>query len=171
MKQPEAYVDFVVYEDSKEMIGVASATLPNLSYLTQNITGAGISGSIDAVLTGMVDAMELTLNFRGSGTVGSLAAPKKHQIDLRAAEQYWDTAASESEVIVDKYVMVVIPKGANPGDVAPASAANTSMTFSVYYYAGYHNGELMWEIDPFNQVCNVAGVDYLADMRKAMGKA
>lgn len=171
MKQPEAYVDFVVYEDSKDMVGVVSAKLPDLNFLTQNITGAGISGSIDAVLTGMVDAMELALNFRGSGTLGPLAAPKKHQIDLRAAEQYWDTAASESAIIVDKHVMVVIPKGISPGDIAPAAAANTSGTFSVYYWAAYHDGELMWEIDPFNQVCNVAGVDYLADMRKAMGKA
>jgi len=171
MKQPEAYIDFEVYEDSVNLLGVAQATLPSISFLSQSITGAGITGNIDAVLIGMVEAMTLTLNFRSvTDAATSLMAPRRHNIDLRVAEQYWDTTAVAKEIQADKYVMVVVPKTTSPGTVAPASMADTSGEYSVYYYAGYKDGKTLWEIDPFNQICNVGGVDYLADVRKALGK-
>lgn len=170
-KQPEAYIDFEVYEDSINLLGVAKATMPNIAFLTQPITGAGITGNVEAVLIGMVEAMTLTLNFRSvTDAAVSLMSPQRHNIDLRVAEQYWDTTAVAKEVQADKYVMVVVPKNTSPGTVAPASAADTSGEYSVYYYAGYKAGKTLWEIDPFNQVCNVGGVDYLADVRKALGK-
>jgi len=65
-KQPEAYIDFEVYEGKTNYMGIARATLPNINYLTQQITGAGIAGNVEAVLTGMVDAMSLTLEFRSA---------------------------------------------------------------------------------------------------------
>lgn len=171
MYQPEAYIDFEVYEDSVNYVGVAKATLPNINYLTQSITGAGIGGTIDAVLIGMVDAMSLTLNFRSAmDAAATLLQPTKHTIDLRVAEQYWDTVNVGRDVQADKYVMVVSPKNFTPGDVAPATTANTSLEFAVYYFAGYKDGEKLWEIDPHNYVCNIRGVDYMAEVRKALGK-
>lgn len=170
-KQPEAYIDFEVYEDAINLIGVAQATLPDINYLTQQITGAGISGSIDAVLIGMVDAMTLALNFRSAtDAAAKLSSPEKHNLDLRVAEQYWDTMAVGKEIQADKYVMVVVPKSFKPGTVAPASAADTSGEYSVQYYAAYKNGVQLWEIDPWNDVCTIMGVDYMADVRKALGK-
>jgi len=170
-KQPEAYIDFEVYEGKKNFIGVASAVLPNINFLTQQITGAGISGNIEAVLIGMVDAMALTLNFRSATDAAvSLMSPKKHTVELRVAEQYWDTVNQEKHVFADKYVMTVIPKNFNPGNVAPASAADVSGEYSTYYYAGFRDGQKLWEIDPFNYICIIDGVDYMADVRKALGK-
>ena len=170
-KQPEAYIDFEVYEDSKNFIGISQATLPNITFLTQQITGAGISGNVEAVLTGMVDAMSLTLNFRNATDAAvSLMSPKRHNIDLRVAEQFWDTNKIAKTVSADKSVMVVIPKNTQPGNVAPAAAADASGEYSVYYYAGYRDGKKLWEIDPWNYICNIGGVDYMADVRKALGK-
>jgi len=170
-RQPEAYIDFEVYEDSKNFVGISQATLPNISFLTQQITGAGISGNVDAVLTGMVDAMSLTLNFRSAtGAAVSLMAPKKHNIDLRVAEQLWDTTKIAKDITADKYVMVVIPKNTQPGTVAPAAAADASGEYSVYYYAGYRDDKKLWEIDPWNYICEIHGKDYMADVRKALGK-
>lgn len=171
MKQPEAYIDFEVYEDSVNLVGVAKATPPDIAFLTQTITGAGITGNVEAVLIGMVEAMTLTLNFRSvTDAATKLAAPHKHTIDLRVAEQFWDTVAIEKNVQADKYVMVVVPKKTSPGTIAPASAAEASGEYSVYYYAAYKDGATLWEIDPFNQICNIGGLDYLADVRRALGK-
>ena len=169
--QPEAYIDFEVYEDANNFVGVAQATLPDINFLTQQITGAGISGNIEAVLIGMIDAMTLQLQFRSASDAAvSLMKPVKHNIDLRVAEQYWDTTKSEKNVKADKYVMTVIPKNFSPGTVAPASAADTNGEYSVYYYAGYKDGKKLWEIDPWNYICNVGGTDYMKDVRKALGK-
>ena len=170
-KQPEAYIDFEVYEDQKNFMGISKATLPNINFLTQTITGAGISGNVEAVLIGMTEAMSLTLNFRNATDAAvSLMAPRKHNIDLRVAEQYWDTTNVEKSISADKYVMIVVPKNTQPGSVAPASAADASGEYSVYYYAGYRDGVKLWEIDPWNYKCEIDGVDYMADVRKALGK-
>ena len=170
-KQPEAYIDFEVYEGKTNYCGISKADLPNIAYLTQQITGAGIAGNIEAVLTGMVDAMTLGLEFRSATDAAvALMTPVKHELDLRVAEQYWDTNSQKKEVLADKYVLVVIPKNFNPGSVAPASPADTKSEFSVYYYAGFKDGKKMWEIDPFNYICVIDGVDYMADVRKALGK-
>ena len=170
-KQPEAYIDFEVYEGKTNFAGIARATLPNINFLTQQITGAGIAGNVEAVLTGMVDAMTLGLEFRSATDAAvSLMTPVKHDIDLRVAEQYWNTVKQEKEVLADKYVMTIIPKNFQPGAVAPASAADTSGEYSVYYYAGFKNGKKLWEIDPFNYICNIGGVDYMEPVRKALGK-
>lgn len=171
MKRPESYIDFTVYENSKELLGVAKAALPNIKFLTQSISGAGVAGNVEAVLKGMVDAMTLGLDFiSATDSAVSLASPVAHKIDLRVAEQQWDTVGAKSLVAANKFVMVVIPKTFTVGSVATASAADASGEFAVYYYAAYKNGKQLWEIDPYNYICKINGVDYMKDVRAALGK-
>ena len=170
-KQPETNIVFECYEDGNNFLGLTQATLPNIAFKTTQINGAGINGDVDVPVTGMMEAMELSLNFRSpTDAAKSLAAPKSHHLDLRVAHQYWDTTASEYGIEADKYVMVVRPKAMNPGNIQPATPADTSNTFSVEYYAGYKDGAKIWEIDPMNYICVIDGVDYFADIRKALGK-
>lgn len=171
MKQPEAIIDFEVFEDNVNFYGISKAALPNINFLVQQITGAGIGGNVDAVLHGMVDAMELGLNFRSpTASAVTLMEPRKHNIDLRVAEQEWDTVQTGRGIVADKYVLVIVPKNYQPGNIAPASQSDASGTYSVYYYAGYRDGKQLWEIDPFNYICKINGVDYMADVRRALGK-
>jgi len=171
MKREEAYIDFSVYRNSRELLGIAKATLPDINFLTQSISGAGVAGNIEAVLKGMVDAMTLQLDFlSATDSAVNLAAPVKHNIDLRVAKQRWDTVRARSEVVADKFVMVVIPKTFTVGGVAPASPADASGQYAVYYYAAYKDGKQLWEIDPYNFICKINGVDYLKDVRAALGK-
>ena len=169
--QPEAYIDFEVYEDVVNFMGISKATMPDLVFLTQSITGAGIAGNVEAVLIGMVEAMTLKLDFRSpNGAAVSLMKPEKHNVELRIAEQHWDTVEVAKHVAKDKYVMVVMPKKLSVGSIAPAAAADASGEYSVYYYAGYKDGKTLWEIDPFNYICVIDGIDYMADVRAALGK-
>ncbi|MDD3109042.1 MAG: phage major tail tube protein [Eubacteriales bacterium] len=171
MKRPEAYIDFAVYENSKELLGVAKATLPDIKFITQTISGAGVAGNVEAVLKGMVDIMNLSLDFiSATDAAVSLAAPVKHNIDLRVAEQQWDTVGAKSVVEADKFVMVVLPKNFTVGSVAPASPADAKADFAVYYYAGYKGKKQLWEIDPYNYICKINGVDHMKAVRTALGK-
>jgi P2 family phage contractile tail tube protein len=171
MIRPEAYIDFAVYENSRELLGTAKATLPDIKFLTQTITGAGVAGNVEAVLRGMVDTMNLTLEFiSATDSAVRLATPVKHNIDLRVAEQQWDTVGARSMVAANKFVLVVIPKGLTVGSVAPASPADASGEYAVYYYAAYKGKSQLWEIDPYNYICKINGVDYMKDVRAALGK-
>lgn len=170
-KQPQAYINFDVYENAVDLVGVAKVTLPDISYLTATLNGPGIAGNIEAVLIGMVEAMTTTLNFTSvTAAATKLLRPEKHQLDLRVAEQDWDPVSTERAVAADKYVMVVVPKSTKPGTIAPASTADTSGEYAVYRYEAYKNGKTLWKIDPYNYICEIDGVDYMAEVRKALGK-
>ena len=171
MLHPESLIDFKVYEDKNEYLGVAQVGLPDIAYITQTITGAGIAGNVEAVLIGMMDVMTTTMQFRScTDAAAKLAKPIAHQIDLRVAEQYWDSVGGQRVVQADKYVMKIIPKKTAAGNVTPASPADANGEYSTYYYAAYKDGKQLWEIDPHNYICVIDGVDYLAPVRKALGK-
>ena len=57
-------ISYTVYEDAIEKLGVTEATLPDLEYMSETLSGAGIGGEIEEVLIGMMSAMTTTLNFR-----------------------------------------------------------------------------------------------------------
>lgn len=167
---PEAYNDFLVYRNDIELIGTAKVTLPTISYLGVSITGAGITGTINAVLAGMVDQMVLGLDFRNP-TDGAvlLTMPEAQLITIRAAEQFWNARAGKKEILADKYVCLAHAKSTNPGTLAPAAMADTHVEMDVYRYEGYKDGKTLWKVDPMNRVCEINGVDYLATTRAALG--
>lgn len=167
----ESVINFAVYEDSVEYVGVAGVTLPNLAAIVQTLSGAGIAGNVEVLVLGHYDVMSLTLNFRTTTEHSvRLSEPRRHNIDLRMAQQIEDTVAGEVKVQSIKHVLVVVPKTDTGGTVAPAAPTNGSGEYSVRYWATYIDGSKVREIDPLNFICEVNGVDYLADVRKAIGK-
>ena len=171
MLHPEALIDFKVYEDKTEYLGVAEVGLPPIAYITQTLTGAGIAGNVEAALIGMVDTMTTTMKFRScTDAAAKLAKPIAHQLDLRVAEQYFDSVGGQRTVEADKYVVKVIPKTFTPGTIAPATPADANGEYSTIYYAAFKDGKKLWEIDPYNYICIIDGVDYMEPVRKALGK-
>ena len=167
----ESVINFAVYEDSAEYVGMAGVTLPNLAAIVQTLSGAGIAGNVEVPVLGHYDVMSLTLNFRTTTEHSvRLSEPRRHNIDLRMAQQIEDTVAGEVKVQSIKHVLVVVPKTDTGGTVAPAAPTNGSGEYSVRYWATYIDGAKVREIDPLNFICEVNGVDYLADVRKAIGK-
>lgn len=167
----ESVINFAVYEDSVEYVGMAGVTLPNLAAIVQTLSGAGIAGNVEVPVLGHYDVMSLTLNFRTTTEHSvRLSEPRRHNIDLRMAQQIEDTVAGEVKVQSIKHVLVVVPKTDTGGTVAPAAPTNGSGEYSVRYWATYIDGTKVREIDPLNFICEVNGVDYLADVRKAIGK-
>ena len=148
----ESVINFAVYEDSVEYVGMASVTLPNLAAIVQTLSGAGIAGNVEVPILGHYDAMTLGLNFRTT------------------TQQIEDTVAGEVKVQNIKHILVVIPKTDTGGSIAPAAPTNGSGEYAVRYWATYIDGVRTREVDPLNFICYVDGTDYLADVRKALGK-
>ena len=170
-KIDEAVINFAVYEDATEYYGMAEVTLPEISNVTEEIKGAGISGSFESVVLGHLEAMSLTLNFRTlTKNAIKLATPKNHTIDLRVAQQETDTVSGTTKVVKVKHVLTVKPKKLNPGKVATAAAAEASGEYAVTYYSTYIDGKKVLEIDILNFIYYVDRKDYLAEVRKALGK-
>ena len=170
-KFDESVISFAVYEDSIEYAGLASATLPDLNSLTQSVSGAGIAGNVEAVIVGHFEAMTLGLSFRTTTDQAiRLSEPRRHTIDLRVAQQVENTVGGVVEIQSVKHIFVVIPKTNVGGSIAPAAPSNGSGEYAVRYWATYIDGVKKREIDPLNFICYINGVDYLADVKKVLGK-
>lgn len=170
-QQPAAYINLEIYEDAVNLLGVAKVKLPSIVFPCVTIAGSGMMGEMEVPLYGMVKAMTTNINWlTPHGDAVRLMSPRKHQLDMRVAEEYWDVEQAEVGLWADKYVMIVRPKGTDPGTIAPMASADTSGEYAVYYFAGYRNGEQLWEIDKRAMKCVILGVDYMADVRRALGK-
>ena len=170
-KVDETVIGFAVYEDATEYSGMSEVTLPEISNLTEEISGAGMGGKVEAVILGAIEAMTTTLNFRTvTKNAIKLHEPREHKIDLRVAQQNKNTTKGVTEVGRVKHLLTLTPKKLNPGKVATASAAEVSGEYATTYFATYIDGKKMLEIDPLNYIYFVNGKDWLADVRKALGK-
>lgn len=167
----ELVINFAVYEDANEYLGMAEAILPNLEYMTEEIKGAGIAGNVEEIIVGHLSAMTTTLNFRTiCRSAVRLLEPRVHKLDLRAAHQRMNNRTGEMEIESVKHVMRVKPKKTALGKVAAASTADVSGEYAVQYYAMYMDGRKVIEVDPLNFIFIMNGKDYLEPVRKALGK-
>lgn len=170
-KIDELVIAYEMYEDGIQHMGTTEVQLPDLEFLTQELSGAGIAGKIDEIITGNMEKMSTTFNFRTVGRWTSrLLEPRIHNIDLRVAQQYMDTEDATTNISNVKHVMRVKPKKISLGKLSAASTADASGEYSVFYYAMYADGKTMTEIDPLNCKCVINGVDYFEKVRKALGK-
>ena len=164
-------ISYTVYEDAIEKLGVTEATLPDRAYMSETLSGAGIGGEIEEVLIGMMSAMTTTLNFRNVCPAAvSLAEPRTHKIDLRVAQQVTDSKTGDTKVVSVKHILKLKPKKTSMGKVATASAGELSGDYATSYFKTTYNGKTVTEIDPLNFICIINGTDYLAEVRKALGK-
>jgi len=115
--------------------------------------------------------MSLKLEFRTiTEDAIKLSEPREHNIDLRVAQQIHDVATGTKKIQSIKHLLVIRPKVETAGNIAPASPADASGEYPVRYWATYIDGVKQREVDPINFIYEVNGVDYLADVRAALGK-
>ena len=158
----QAVINFACYEDAKDFLGLASVTLPDVDFIVATVSGAGIAGNVEAPIIGHMNAMTAQLK---------LQEPREHNIDLRAPQQVYDPIAGVYKTQSVKHVLVLVPKTLSNGNIAPASPTDGSGSYAVRRWVTYIDDAKVMELDPYNYICEVNGVDYLSDTRKALGKS
>lgn len=153
--------DYEVYVDGVEFIGVAQVTLPTITWLSQTINGSGISGNIDAIIPGLVDAMTMTMNFKLiNENAMKLTRPEVHHIELRADQVKEDPITGNIVHVLEKHVTKAVPKSLNLGTLQPASPTDANGEYAVRYIKTSLNGKVAIELDPANGIIIVDGKDY-----------
>lgn len=168
----EGVINYRIYEDGTEFLGTASVTLPEIAFKSITVSGSGIAGDVDSPILGHMEAMTLTINWRSLERAAyHLSEMRDHMLDIRVAQQNKHSGSADMIVVPTKHIVVGRPKTLSPGEVKPASEMGTSLQLSLSYYATYIKNRKMTEIDPYNFVCIINGVDYLAETNRALGKA
>lgn len=163
---PERLTNFNAYNDGNRLMGVVDVELPEISYMTDTISGAGIAGEIDSIILGHVESMTTTINWRTVNKQAAvLSAPRIHAIELRGSQEVYqrDSGLKASKPV--KVVMRAMPKTVGIGTFEVGAQTGTSNEFEVTYLLIEVEGERVLEIDKYNFICFVDGKDWLADVR------
>lgn len=165
-------INFAVYENGSEYLGLANVQLPDQVNKKQTVNGAGIPGDIEVPVPGHKDAMSSKFTFTDvNKNTYKICETRRHLIDLRAAHEDYDGTTGTIKTVAYKYVMEVIPTGRTNGTVAPASMQGASVDFSVLSIKEYVDGVLVSDYEPLNfKDIDASGVDRLAAVRSALGK-
>jgi len=167
---PDKLTNFIGYDDSDIMIGTVDVALPNLAFITEALSGAGIAGEIDMPTIGHLQSLVLGINWRSLVEDNiKLLAPITKQLTLKGSLQLYDKVAGELVEQALRIVTKAMPKGVNLGNLNPATGMGTSGEFELSYIKIAINGRDMVEVDKLNFKYIVDGVDYLEETRRNMG--
>lgn len=166
-------IDFAVYENGTEYLGLAKVGLPASQNKTLTVNGAGFPGDVDMPIPGAKNAQHVTIDFVDMQTSAYILAEERiHDLDLRHVHEEYDPKTRQIEKHLIKENMRVYPISRGGGDVAPASAQNVTNEFSVISRKEYIDGKVAGEYDPFNGVIKDAtGKNILADVNKLLGRS
>lgn len=145
-------VNFLVFEDGKEYLGMASVTLPNIAQKMLSVSVAGTGGDFETP-SGRVDAMTATFNFHTvTPAAYSLSTLRRHIVELREVHQDVDNASGVINPDSVKYVMGIMPKSETLGQVQPSSPQAVSGEYAVHFIKMFYNNELQRHVDPINNI-------------------
>ena len=167
---PERLNNFRVYLEGNALAGVATVELPDIEAMTDTVSGAGIAGEIDSPIIGHFGSMAATINFRTITKDGlSLAAQKSHAIDFRGAMQVYDSGEGEYKTTAVRVSVRGVPKRNGLGSLEVGSTTDSEVELELTYMKVFVDNQERIEIDKYNFKYVVDGVDYLAEIRDAMG--
>ena len=164
-------INYRMYEDSEDYLGLVQVTLPSLQMITQTVKGAGLAGEIETVIIGQMKAMQIQFQLMVLTRQGiNLTEQRIHTWEFREAQQQVNGQTGMHSVEEVKHIMRTFPKQMDGGTLQPQGTTNPNLAAAVYYWAEYRDGKKVLELDPFNYICYINNHDYLADVRKALGK-
>lgn len=167
---PERLNNFRVYWEGDNVVGTATADLPDIEAMTDTVSGAGIAGEIDSPTMGQLGSMTLTLTFRTvTEQFAKMMAPKSHAIDLRGSMQIYDAGNGVYETVPVRVSVRGIPKRSGLGSFEVGSATDSEKEFELTYMKIFVNNREVVEIDKYNFKFVVDGEDYLASVREDLG--
>lgn len=157
-----------VYSDGNRLLGMGDElSLPDFEASTETISGAGILGEVDDPTVGYFSNQEMEIPFRvlDPEAVDMLDMTRSVQLMIRGAQQ---TTNSQGDIEFRQMRVVVRGRAAkfSPGKVKAGSPMETSITLTVIYILIELEGKAVLELDKFNEIYKVNGVDILAQIKE-----
>lgn len=169
---PEKVINFRVYGGVaiNEQLGLVDVELPKIEFMTETISGPGISGEIESTVLGHTKSLTVKLKWRVATRDGiTLSAQLQHALQLRASIQDQDTA---SGVLATHSIVIDVrgkAKSNGLGKFEVGKAMDAETEIEAEYLKITLAGEKLVEIDKMNFKHEVDGFDYLATVRADLG--
>lgn len=167
---PERTINYKVYREGNDVIGVATVELPDIEAMSDTVSGAGIAGEIESPILGHTGSMAMTIQFRQIlGDVISLSQQVSHSLQLRSSQQVYDAASGELKSVPVRIDIKGTPKRTGLGSLEVGATTDSEIELELSYLKIYIDNEEKIEIDKYNMKYVVNGVDYLQQVRNDLG--
>ena len=167
---PERLINFRVYNDSNDLLGIATVDLPEIEAMSDTVSGAGIAGEVESPILGHYSSMTTTFTWRTIEKAAmTLSAQKAHSVDVRGSQQVYDAANGVYSTRAIRASMRITPKTVSLGSLEPGATTDTEQEFEVLYFKLFVEGKAVIEIDKYNYVAKFGDEDVLASVRKDLG--
>ena len=167
---PERTISYRVYNSGSDYLGTSEVELPEIAFMSDTVSGAGIAGEVESPTLGHLESMTLTLTWRViTENAMDLCAPKSHELELRSSQQAYDASAGEYKTVPVRVVVRGTPKTISLGSLTPGEATDTEQEFEITYLKVEINKKQTIEIDKYNYVCKFGDKDYLSGVRADLG--
>ena len=169
-KVPERLINFRVYAEGNDLLGVANVELPSLEAMSDTVSGAGIAGEVESPILGHYGSMTTTFTWRTiSADLTRLAELKAHALDLRGSQQVYDAALGTYSTVPVRVSLRAVPKSISLGSFEVGASTDSESEFEVLYIKVDVGGKTLVEIDKYNYIARFNGEDKLASVRKDLG--
>lgn len=168
---PEQLTGVSHYSSNNELLGMGELTLPNIQFMTETISGAGIAGEYDNPIPGLTQSLEATYNFRDI-TKQQLQLLRRKSLDLTsyANLQAYDAGTGEYQDVQLKITIRAKVKSSNLGVFNTGATGGVSVVVEILYLKVEVDSEKMLEIDKLNYIYYADGADWFEMARKNIGK-
>jgi len=170
MAVAETLVAYRGYDENGELAGIADVELPELNYITRELKGAGIAGVIDLPIFGHFESLTAVINWRTMIHDSiKLMRPGRRMLEFRSASQIQDAGTGEYVVSAEKVTLGVLVKKGTMGKREVGEGSESNNEFEVTYIKIVQDNETILEIDKLNYICTIDGLDYMQEVRQALG--
>ncbi|MBR0278790.1 MAG: phage major tail tube protein [Synergistaceae bacterium] len=168
---PEKSINFSVYLNGEDELGIAEGTIPALEAMTSEVKGAGIAGVVESPVLGHFNSTNFSLTWRTvTNNFMKLFDHVTNDIELFAGLQQYDAGLGVYRVAPLHVYMKAITKTSTPGNLTVGDNMDTQTEFEVLYMKIELDGKERVEMDKINYIYKVDGVDRLSELRVALGK-
>lgn len=168
-KQFDKMAAFAVFEGVEQQVGIADVDLPDLDYMNDKISGAGIAGEVEMPTIGHMTSMKTKISWRTiNKNAVKLSTPETHDLVFRGAQQVMNTSTGEIEIERIRINIRCMPRKTSLGKMDINKKTDTDNEVETLYLKLEIDGEKLIEIDKFNYICYIYGKDYLEDIRAAL---
>lgn len=158
-------------ENRSEFLGTATIDLPEISFISDAVKGSGISGEVEMPALGQTSSMSTTINWNTIDPAAiDLMDFETLSLDFRTAQQFFDPNVGGIKSEATRISIRGLIKTSNFGSLESGTATGGSTEIEIHYLKIVIAGKEKLEIDKFNMIYRVNGVDKLAEMRAALGE-
>lgn len=168
---PEILEDLRIYlNGSTDLRGVADVQLPSFEPLSETVSGAGILGEYETSTPGQFSSLKTTINWRMvTSNLIEFLKPVPIQLECRMANKELDSGSGTQKYSAVRISMLGRPGKNDLGTAKKMGTYDASTEIEILYILIEIDGKVLVELDKPNYKYVVDGVDYMAEVKAALG--